>query len=402
MENHLYYRTIKNINNPENIKIGELKHLLKKEISDLDKEIHKAFPLEVLGDDETVLKVNGANALLKYFSMVDAKKIDLIRTLENIEYIGFDEQNKNIILNFKEHFPNNKEDNLKATGVYEFTTTFLDQLFEINKYIRFCLKNGYRDPIRENLEYLMEKKQDVEKQYRLIEKNNKWYIRSLTSTRYNNYDNHIAIYLVLWAFHRYAVNGGDPYTFTEGYLSDSEIRLYFETAKTIKIEGFGELHFGALISNSEIGEKKFSLELSYRITDFEKKYYFNALPSLKDSIFQIQHGAKISTLTKRLESLNSIENTHKDMIKFIRNIGEIKKLSADSLYLLYKKMTNNTRQLSTSTKNNFKELYNENIINNTMTIIEVFDRTKEITTDIDERIQIERIYHEVLKEITER
>ncbi|MFC1287820.1 hypothetical protein [Bacillus paralicheniformis] len=400
MKNHLYYRPIKNIDNLEYAKIEDLKYLLRKETLDLDKEIDKKFPLESLGNLKSNLRVKGAKSLLENFAMVDAKKIDLKKSLESIEYIGFDEQN--IILNFKDQFTNNQEDNLKATGVYDFTSQFLDQLFEINKYIKFCLKNGYRDTIRENLEYLIKEKKEIEKQYRLIEKNGHWYLRGFTSTNYNNYDNHIAIYLVLWAFHQYAVNGGDPYIFKKGYLSDSEIRLYFETEKSVTIEGFGELHFGALISNSEIRDKTFSFELNYRVSDFSKKHSFNALPPLKDSIFQIQHMAKVDTLKNRLEALNRIEHSHKNMVQFIEEIGKIKKLTEDSLYLLYKKIINATQQLSTTTRTNFKTLYDENFINNTMTIIEIFARTKEITADIDEKIKLERIYYELLHEITTR
>ncbi|MGR6001442.1 hypothetical protein ACT7C7_26960 [Bacillus cereus] len=74
----------------------------------------------------------------------------------------------------------------------------------MGKYGKFCIKNGYRDLLRENIEQLLVKLGEVEKQYRLLKIDNEYCLRGITSLRYRNYDNHLALYLSLLSIHSYA------------------------------------------------------------------------------------------------------------------------------------------------------------------------------------------------------
>jgi hypothetical protein len=58
-------------------------------------------------------------------------------------------------------------------------------------------------------------------QYRLIKVDNEWRIRGITTTRYHNYDNYLAIYVTLLSLHRYAKEHHINYRIEKAYISDS-------------------------------------------------------------------------------------------------------------------------------------------------------------------------------------
>ncbi|MGG4467236.1 hypothetical protein ABER68_04255 [Paenibacillus alvei] len=397
MENHLYFsRLIEGATDGSDGTLGDLSFFIKKELdySHVDKEIFEVFPITLFGNEEDRLNIGGSKDLIEQFKTIDAKKIDFLETLENVNFVGFSDDNE-IILSFK----GKDGSELTGTGIYDFTSHFLDSLFDLYKYAKFCLKNNNKDILRENIDHLFKQFKGIQRQYRLIEKNDTMYIRSLTTNLYKNYDNHIATYLTLLFFSKYTKETGKKYYVKSSLISDSELRVFLEQVEPIKIENFGYVYFGALVSNSEIREKTFSIELRYRVTDFKGENTFAGVPQLKDSILNVQHKAKVLTLQNKLNGLHEIESKQNEMIEFILKIGDIKKFTDNELFLLFNKITSN-KVLKASTKNSFKELYDNNVINNALTIIEVFNKTSAIATDIDEKITLERVYHQVILEIT--
>lgn len=77
-------------------------------------------------------------------------------------------------------------------------------------------------------------------------------------------------------------------------------------------------------------------------------------------------------------------------------------LTENQLYMIFKKIQDSTIKLSKEARDKAKIYYDSYLVNNTLTIIEAFNKFNEITTDIDEKVYLERIYHSVLKELAEK
>ncbi|MEN3134803.1 hypothetical protein ABDI49_31935 [Bacillus cereus] len=389
MKNHIFQVEINSQLNSSPAQFKDLKHLIRE--SELDKLIGETFPLNEY-DSESNLLINGSKELLLYFEKVDEEKLDIVEELKNIEYIGLSDDYE-IILRF-----NNElfDEDFNATGIYDFSYDFLDNAFNMGKFSKFCISNSYNDLLRENITQLFEKLPSLKKQYRLIKNRNEWFLRGLTSTRYNNYDNHLAIYLTLISLHKYSQENQTSFNLEKAYLSDSEIKIFFSQQNPIKIPNLGEIYFGVYVSNNEIKEGTFSLELRYTVVNEHGKSF----SGLSNYVFNINHSTGISNVQEKLSFSDRINELKDINIQHIMSI-KMNKLSDNQLFMIFKKIHSSTQKLSKEARDKAKDYYNSTLINNTLTIIEAFDKFNEITTDVEERIYLERIYNEVLKELSD-
>ncbi|MEB9684081.1 hypothetical protein BK742_21855 [Bacillus thuringiensis serovar pingluonsis] len=389
MKNHIFQVEINSQLNSSPAQFKDLKHLIRE--SELDKLIGETFPLNEY-DSESNLLINGSKELLLYFEKVDEEKLDIVEELKNIEYIGLSDDYE-IILRF-----NNElfDEDFNATGIYDFSYDFLDNAFNMGKFSKFCISNSYNDLLRENITQLFEKLPSLKKQYRLIKNRNEWFLRGLTSTRYNNYDNHLAIYLTLISLHKYSKANQTSFNLEKAYLSDSEIKIFFSQQNPIKIPNLGEIYFGVYVSNNEIKEGTFSLELRYTVVNEQGKSF----SGLSNYVFNINHSTGISNVQEKLSFSDRINELKDINIQHITSI-KMNKLSDNQLFMIFKKIHSSTQKLSKEARDKAKDYYNSTLVNNTLTIIEAFDKFNEITTDVEERIYLERIYNEVLKELSD-
>ena len=357
--------------------------------------MERYFHYSAIGGLLDNIQIKGSKTVLEKFNEIDEVKLDFDEPLENIEFSGFTDKDE-IILKFTSEPPTS------ASGVYDFTRDFFEDLFHMGKFAMYCIEKDYHDLIRENLLELFKKNKAIKKQYRILNKNDKYYLRGITSdTRYNNYDNHIAIYIVFHALNRLAVAKNLVYSVVEAYLSDSGIKIFFELENPFYILGVGNLYFGALLSNNEIKDGKLLFEIRYRIENLEQNISFSAMPELKDAVVGIFHSAGISTLQNKLENLYTIEKLHDSMINYIKELRTINMLSADALHKLISTITY-SRDFKPDSKQKFQEMYDKNLIDNTMTLIEAFNRINQMTSDIDEKIHLERIYYGIIKDLVDR
>ena len=133
----------------------------------------------------------------------------------------------------------------------------------------------------------------------------------------------------------------------------------------------------------------------------DKNLSFTAIPSLKDSVFDISHAVKPDNLKSKIEGLGRIEILKNTMLDYMKYIRKSPKLSSDAIYKMISTITY-SREFKAESKKNVKDLYDKNIINNTLTLIQVFDKVNQITTDVNEKMHLERIYHDLIKELVSK
>lgn len=370
-------------------KLSDLKLLIRER--ELDKELSEKFPIDNFGKELDAINVMGSKELISQFIKINDDKVDFIEKLENIEYIGLTDQDE-IILNFSED----------GNGIahYDFTYDFFEELFEMGKFLKFCLKNNYRDLIKENIDQLISLMGNLEMQYRCIRHNDKLLIRGITSKRYNNYDNHLALYLGLIALHQYKKINNTQFKVINAYLRDSEIKVFFEQTKPLYINNVGTIYFGAVLSNNELKKSKLNFELRYRVVD-ENDNSFAATPDLKDGFFSIQHSLGIENLHSKIENLFVIKERQDKILEYIKSINKLKKLNDNDIYKIFKKIVDD-RDIVGATRKEAIKIYNNDLVGNTLTLFEVFNSFSKITDDLDERLTLERIYHKLIVDLTSK
>lgn len=355
-----------------------------------DRIVERIFPYrDLLRDGSNSIK--GSKNFLISFDEVDCEKMDLIEPLKNIKYLGFDET-KEILLQFSSEEYGSEP--LETIGTYDFTNRFLDENFKIKKFVKFCAEKEFGDLLDNNINELMNRLPEQRKQYRFLKFNNKWFLRALTSEKYNNYDNHLAIYISLVALSDYADSENLNLLISNSYVTDSDIKLNIIEEKLYKVNEKVSVQFGFLTTNNELTEGTFSLQFSYKV------YYNDSqkFKALSNYIFDFNHTITAERLEKQLtQALSGIEQNKRETLEYIRRVYS-EKLSENQLYSIFKVIRASKNKFSTDTKEKAAAI-NDEFVGNTYGLIELFNRLNEITSDIDERIYLERIYHDVITDL---
>lgn len=390
---YFYQVPLRNIDNRQ-AKLKDLKNFIRN--SELDIEIRETFPLEDFGNLNDEIQVKGSHPLLEAFNQMDNEKMDLIDSLKDLEFLGFAEEDNHIILKFNNF---NNIDGLEAKGVYSFTHDFLDDLFTLGGFYSFSVKKHTLEILSNTIKQLFEKFPDAKRQYRFLKYNGEWVLRGITSLAYKNYDNHLVIYLSLLALHNYSKRTGNIFFISDGKLSDSDVSIFFEEESPIYIEGLGNVYFRVFVSNGEIRQKRFTFELAYRIENGESS--FEAMPELTDPLIKVTHKLRVDSVKEKLGNILELDRHKKDTLDYIKTLKNIEKLSHDAIHYLFNKIARSQQKFSEDTKQKAKALKDsEVVVNNTLTLIELFNRVNEITTDINEKVHLQRIYDDVIRNIT--
>jgi hypothetical protein len=390
MEKHLFKVHMRGNENSPSASFGQLKYLIRE--SEVDKVIEENFPLTDYNNKEFLL-IKGSEELLKCFEKVDEEKLDIIEQLGNIEYIGLSDEYE-IILRFIDE----KSGDFNATGIYDFTYDFLDDVFHMGKFSRFCISKRHYDLLKENIDELIKKMPLIKRQYRLLKSNDNWFLRGITSTRYNNYDNHLSLYLTFISLHRYAKQNNTSFIVDEAVLTDSELRVFLRQHEPIEIPKVGKIYFGAYVSNNEIREGTFSLELRYTIQNESGRSF----SGISDFVFNLSHSTGVSNVKEKLSYSDKINELKEITLEHIKSIKLSEKLSENQLYLIFNKIETSTQKLGRATRDKAKEFRNNHTVNNTMSIIDAFDKLRDITSDIDEGLYLERIYNQVINSLSSK
>lgn len=362
----------------------------------LDESIRQEYPIDQFGYENDELKIAGVETLLTEFDNLAAQKYDFLEEYGKVNFLSIDEDKK-ICLSFPNQEKENDGSCLEAHGIYNFFNDFLEP-FGITKYIDYCLKNGYHDLITENITQLLTRNSKQIKQFRLLrDEDDHWGIRALTSEGYKNYDNGVVLYLSLLCIHKYALQSKVSFRINEAYLTDSFMHVFVEQTTPIEIPGIGTVYFELAVSNGEIRNYKFKVELRYRVVNTNSEDALSAISN--ESLFNIIHSAKPATIRNDLSEFSELNSYKERLILFIKSLVKINTLSEDATYELLSDLVTSikaSKYISSHTKTEFTEFQKKYIVQNTISLFELFGKLKTIRTDMDEKIFIERIFHQVL------
>ena len=390
MKKRLFYgHILENEGGLNKAKVNDLKYLITE--NDIDKKISTEILYNCIGDCNGLIPIEGSKELLSIFENIDYKKLDIPEKLENIKFEKITEENE-IKLNFKDW-------DIEACTIYDASFDFFEDLFSMGKYEKFCFDKQFIDLINMNLNNLFSLKKDDLRKYRLIKKDGKWNIRAITSLNYKNYDNNIAIYIVICLLSRLSKKENIKFRISKGYITDSELNIFFEQDNFKHINGVGKVFFGVMLTNSEIREKKFSLELYYKIVDEQDENI--SFIGIKDSIFEVNHKSNVETAIRKVKEIDNLLEIEQSMLEYIREFKNIDKVDENIIYIFMQKITN-SRLLLSETKDKIKDIYDKNLINNSMTILQMFNKVERISKNIEDEIVLKRIYNGIIQEIIQK
>lgn len=340
---------------------------------------------------EAKCNIAGSAEVIKRFNQIGNQKKDIKIPIEYISLIGFDE--KQLILSFNEEGTDDLA--FTATGIYSFSTDFLDILFHMSKFSGYCFKMNETDLLRENLEYLLDNTTGRKKQYRFIngigKNEDDMYLRAITSEQYRNYDNNIVLYLALVSMHNYSKSMATKVYIEKAYITDSSLDLTLKLDEKIKLNSDFSIEVGINITNSEIREGAVLFEFIYTINDN------NGMKStaIGDNVVKIQHNNRFETVHSKMAKLLDLKIYTDGIIDGINVANLATKLDENVLFSIFNKFSR-SKALEKATKSKLEQLHKDEIASNTLNIIELFDKLEKLNTSVDDKTYLQKKFNDFI------
>ena len=325
---------------------------------------------------------------IESFEKIDERvvKVDIIERLGNIRYIGKSEETDNIVFNINNEY--------MAECIYNARNDFFQGLFEIDKFLNFCFKARLDDLISYNIKYLMEEFPDKERQYRLIKERDRWCIRSVTSSKkYKNYDNKLVLYMSLYILNKLNLDKNIEFNVSKYYISDSNMRLFFEEKKEYELDENNILKFGLLIKNSEIKNESFTAYLYYKITNKSNKDEgFIGIHDFKEKLFSVKHNISESSLISKFNNILNIEKYKDEVLRYAKDI-----INADIiLERIVNEVVKVKNKFASNTKDEIKRLKDYEFAERSIKLMDALNKINSLELDIDEKIYLQYIYDKAI------
>lgn len=256
---------------------------------------------------------------------LDSSSDDISLYAPNGEFsINFNDLTEN------EYFQSLGRSNIFTTPIYSARADFFSGLYQMDRYATQLLNKGLRDIIEMNWERLQQEP-PFEKKYRILHdlEDGQFYLRAITSiSRYNNYDNNIAIVTALLTLHNEMKDSQVKYRLESCEYNESFIRMFFESSETTPLEGIGSVRNYIEVSNDEIKREslRFSGACSILFSDGNNAEgsLFIHPDEVKSKILSIRHSVRPETANRELASIANSSTVHTELFKEIATIKSIK------------------------------------------------------------------------------
>jgi hypothetical protein len=383
--NYLIERSFRNNEDDEYASYTDIQYLLRLESEDSD-EVELGKAIKETTDWISKMdgcSIKGSKEVLELYNSIDNEKMDFILPLSEVEYNGFHNNNE-IILEL---------DGYRATGIYNFTGSFLESLFHMKRFGNFCFTHGERELLDENIQKLMTTQKEEVRLFRFLMDGDALFLRGLTTIRYKRYDNNIAIYLALNSLHRYSEENGVHIYVEKADITDSCLDITFVQEENFRIDKDTFVKVGVRLTNNEISVGKLSMQFIYTIYD-GKNHQFRAIG---DTVIGIIHTYQIPTIEEKIKNFRNLSKYTNETIQYINAIKNRNRLDRDQLSLIFHRLSRTKdNKLTKKSRDTIDALYREEVIGNTYSLIELFGRIDSLITTIDEKLFLQVVFNELI------
>ncbi|WP_298136069.1 hypothetical protein [Flavobacterium sp.] len=301
--------------------------------SQYHEEVMEIFKIKDYEND--FIEIKGADTLVKLLIEADKEcvKFDIDSELSNVNISKFTSENELILeianITDIETLETTRTDMLLAESTYSVKSEYLNDMYQIEKYMDFCLKHSYTDIIDKNLEMLQVKNKENKKskKFRILKREDgKFFVRAITSVEtYKDYNLCFSLFITLIELHKLIKHKSHSYKLESFSITESDLKVVFKSNKTHTISKDVQIGFALELINDEIRRDAVKINGIFSVI-FDKTEIYVKPDETKANIISVNHGVGIPKLKERLgnlsEQINSfIEDTLDDakQIKIINN-----------------------------------------------------------------------------------
>jgi hypothetical protein len=383
------------------IKVSEVLKIISK-----NKYFEKFYELLKIQEiEDEFINIPGATKLIETINSIDLsfEKFDLESSIQDISFDKLDKfsmtfkniQDKEICLIIE-------SDEFTAKPIYSAQNDFFSGMFSMEKFANKLISLNYDDLVYKNLDYLKEifvANKTENKKFRIIrDRDNNYFLRSITSKKYNNYNNNIAVFVGLITLHREMKINKSNFIIRRCEYNESNIRVYFEDLKKQNVVKVGSIKNIIEVSNDEIrrGALKFTsiVSIIYGDGQNDKNAIFIKPKGVKSDILSIRHNIKPETAILCLSSIYNYNQIQADLLNDIKKINTITK--PDQIKFLVKRKIDfaKSSELKKSKKNLLSELTKK--VNSITELLELMHKIEMLTEDIDAKEYLRYIIYDAL------
>ncbi|WP_300567825.1 hypothetical protein [Flavobacterium sp.] len=358
------------------------------------KEIEKEF-----------ISIPGATKLVDTMIQIENsfEKFDLDSSIQNLEFnpsekfsITFknitDEEINTII----------DSDEFTAQPIYSSQNDFFSSLFNMDRYANKLFSRKLNHLVYKNLKEVKEILKSFlikDKRYRIVrDKENNYYLRAITSKRYHDYNNNIAVFVGLITLHNEMKKSKSTFIVQRCEFNESYVRVFFKSGEIKMLENIGKLENIIEVSNDEIKREALRFSCAFSInygSSNEKDKSIYIKPSrTKANILSIRHNILPKTAMDELVALSNYKEIQNDLLKDIEAISKIKSPEAIKHLVFVKIKSAKSTELKKSKNNILSELTNK--VNSLIELLEMMNKIEMLAEEIDAKEYLRYLVYEAL------
>ena len=357
------------------------------ERSEFYDEIIQTFNLDEIQAD--FIEIKGAKKLVD--TLIDADeefdKIDLDSSLENVRLHKYTDDNQ-IILEISDIQENTiltktKKDIIHPQSIYSVRSEYLG-MYGIDKYLEYCKSQGYQDIIDANIELLNIKATQCQtkKKFRLLKKNDEYFVRAITSTDvYKDYNLRFSLFVTLIELHKLTKYKGHSFYVDRFNLSESDLTALFKSSRKETVTKDTEIGFAFELVNDEIRRDAVKLNGLFTVYMAGNEILVKSEDPKKCKLLSLPHRNGLDFVKAQMGCLNTLFNDFIDST--INDAKQIKVLGSPDLFREYVLM-----KIQNSKNSDFNKNYREQtkliLSNKVKTIFELATLFKKVELLIED------------------
>lgn len=359
------------------------------EKSDYYDELYGLFNVSEYLDD--FINIEGAAEVVRSLIRIDEEyeKFDLKSEFKNVRVSKFTED-KQVLLEFSniqdsKIIETTKKDIILAESAYSVKSEYFNELYNIDKYLDFCLDNGFKDIVDANVSMLEEKFKDYTKQkkFRILKsKEGKYIVRAFTSVdSYKDYNLRFSLFIALIELHKLIKFKDHSYSISYYSITESDAKIVFKRGEKFKLFDKTTIGFGLEIINDEIKKESVKFNGVFTINFGEDKEIYIRPDDVKSGIISFSHSTNVDKVKLKLNDLAlKIDEFIKDMLIDIEKIKSIKDPDNVREFLKFKILTSRTPEINSFYKNDINRIL-MNKVDNIYQLFETFNKIDSLIND---------------------
>lgn len=386
------------------IKVNTLMNLIDKH--PYYKQISEALKLESIKNE--IISIQNIDIAYKNVKNENERfeKINAIADTKSITtHTKSDEGQTTVFFDLEEcRIEDELKERLSAEAIYDSKNTFFDEI-RMSKYANHLLDSGFAELVKQNVEHFKKlastnKNYNKVKSYRLLYSNKKYYLRGITSEKYNEYGIDFTFFISMILLHlKMKQEKGNNYSIVSMSLSESKLDMIIKDTRVLKIENFGNVTLGIKISTNELGTGSLNVVSTIRIEGKNDSTLLYLFPKQKDNL-QTKHVINhITTLTKVFSKLSDFERLFTISDDFVKDIKDLKSIKTpdelrNKIQMKIVHPTSVFRNMN-DLKDIFKAKIN-NEISNFSTLLQMCKKAEELEMEYDVKDKLRYIISDII------